>query len=187
MLTIHKLAALGAFAAMTAASPAFAQEATPDCYQSGPYFVIAQQRSEDVGTDFIIKTLSKNAKAPECVFSASDGDAQLKDPSDALWFTGLAGRYLVMTRSTGPDGDVVIYDMKRNRNVVDVPADDEVTVADSKITYWQRTGEATAATCPGFAENTANGLGSVIAEEMDFAVTTGTSAPTGQSRCSSTQ
>lgn len=169
------------------ATPAFAQDTVSNCYQSGPYFVIAQERAEEAGTNFIIKALPKGTKAPQCSFTAAEGDVELKNPEDAFWYEGLAGKYLVLTRSTGPDGDVVIYDMASNRNVVDIPADAEVTVADDQVSYWQRTGDATAATCPELDQYKADGLGAVIAAQTTLTVATGAIVATGKTHCSATQ
>ena len=184
MLSKTKFLLAAGAASLALATPAFAQDA--ECYQNDSYFVIGQQRTDEVGTSFIVKTLD-GAAAPACSFEAGADDFVLDDVTDPLWYAGLAGKYLVLTRSTGPDGDVVIYDLASRKAVVDKPADDEVIVDDAMVMYWERTGEATAQSCPEFAENEANGLGSVIAEEAMLDVATGEISKTGETRCSSTQ
>lgn len=182
-----RTALLSALAFAAVVTPALAQDAQPQCYQSGAFFVIGQDRTETVGTDFIIKTLPKGSKTPACVFEATKADIQLNDQDEPFWYEAIAGTYLVLTRSTGPDGQIVIFDMSNGDKVIDTPSDDDITVADDTITYWERIDEGTAENCPDFADNTANGLGSQIAAETNFDVSSGKTSVTGQQRCSATQ
>jgi hypothetical protein len=165
--------------------PAVAQDA--QCFQNDYYLVIAQQRIAEVGSDFIVRPPARGKIA--CVFETQDGDIRIGEPEDPLYFTGLAGKYLVLSRSTGPDGNVVIYDLDAGafEPVIDVPADDEVQVEEDRVTFWQRVEEGTAKTCPEYAEHQSNGFGSVIAEESIFDPAAGTLQTTGRRHCSNTQ
>jgi len=166
------------------AAPALAEEAL--CFQNENYLVIGQERLDEVGMEFIIRPPAKGKIA--CVYETREGDVTIGDPADPLWYEGLAGRYLVLTRSTGPDGNVVIYNLDEPAEpAIDVAADDEVTVSDDSVTYWARTDAGTADNCPEYAEFTADGLGAVVAEEQVFDVATGQVTQTGQVRCSATQ
>lgn len=169
--------------ALAATQAATAQEA--QCFQNGHYLVIAQERSESVGTDFIIRPPARGKI--KCEFVPAQGDLLLDDRDEALWYAGLAGHYLALTRSTGPDGDVVIYDIATQTVVVDVPADDDLAVDEDGIIYWERVAQGTAENCPEFAEYDANGLGAVIAEERVFEVSSGAITASGDNRCSATQ
>lgn len=176
-LLISTLALLGF------AVSAQAQEA--QCFQNEQFLVIAQERTDDVGTDFLVRAPAKGKI--KCEFVEAEGDFSIGNPDDPLWYAGLAGKYLALTRSTGPDGDVVIYDLDSRSKVVDVAADDDLAVDEDRVVYWERVAEGTDKTCPEFAEYQANGLGAVIAEERVFDATTGEIAKTGESRCSATQ
>lgn len=165
------------------ALPAHAQEA--QCFQNEHYLVIAQERVDDVGTDFLVRAPATGKIA--CQFEQAEGDFVIGSPADPLWYGGLAGRYLALTRSTGPDGDVVIYNLDARTVVVDVRADDDLTVEPERIVFWRRIADGTEQSCPEFAEYQANGLGAVIAEETVLDVATGAIAKTGESRCSATQ
>ena len=180
-----KLTLLVAMASLAlAASPASAGEAL--CFQNQNYLVIGQERLDDVGMEFIIRPPAKGKIA--CVYEEKADDVLIGDPADPLWFEGLAGQYLVLTRSTGPDGNVVIYDLAAPATpMIDLAADDEITVADDRVTYWARTETGTANNCPEYAEFTASGLGAVVAEEQVVDVATGQATPTGRARCSATQ
>ena len=173
---------LAACAAL-ATTPAMAQTM---CEQNDQFLVISQERSDAVGSDFIIREPAQGKIA--CRYQPVDGD-RLLESEDALYLAGLAGAYLVLTRSTGPDGDLVIYDLRAElaSPVVDVPADEEVVIEDGNVTFWERTQVGTAGNCPQFAEHAGYGFGSVIAEERRFDQSTGETIATGESRCSATQ
>jgi hypothetical protein len=167
------------------ALPTLAQEA--QCFQNEHYLVIAQQRIDAVGSDFIIRPPAQGKIA--CTFETRDGDIRIGEADDPLHFAGQAGPYLVLSRSTGPDGDLVIYDLDAGgfEPVVDVPADDEVTIDDQQVTYWERTDQGTADNCPDFAEHQSYGFGSVISEQRTFDVATGTISASGEWHCTNTQ
>ena len=167
------------------ASPALAQEA--QCFQSDQFLVIAQERLDEVGADFIIRAPAKGKIA--CAFEQRDGDGLIGGPDDPLHYEALVGQYLVLTRSTGPQGDLVVYDLATDRYapLLDVRAEDAITVTEDSITYWQQAIRGTAVNCPSFDENTGYGLGSMIYEERVLDLATLTLTATGNTHCSSTQ
>lgn len=175
--------ALTASALALTIAPAFAQEA--QCFQNDSFLVIAKDRAEDVGMDILVRAPARGKI--KCEYAEHQGDFIVNPDGDALWLQGLAGNYLVLTRSTGPDGDVVIYDLTTEQVVVDEPADTEVTVADDAVTFWQRTKQGTAKNCREFEEYSSNGLGAVIAEERVLDVASGEIKATGAKHCSPTQ
>lgn len=165
-------------------APALAEA---ECYQSDQFLVIAQERTDDVGADFIIREPAKGKIA--CVFEEREGDGLIGSPDDPLHFEGLVGKYLVLTRSTGPQGQLVIYDLATDlyTPLLDAGALDDIAITDDSVTYWQQVIRGTEENCPTFAENTGYGLGSMIYEErvLDFASVT--VAATGETTCASTQ
>jgi hypothetical protein len=175
--------ALAASAFAVIAVPAFAQEAL--CFQNENFLVIAQERSEDVGMDVLARAPARGKI--KCEYAEKAGDFIVNADGEPLWYQGLAGNYLVLTRSTGPDGDVVIYDLANEAIVIDEPADNEVVVTEDSVTFWQRTKAGTAKNCPEYAEYTSNGLGAIIAEERVLDITSGEVKSTGEKRCSATQ
>lgn len=169
-----------------AATPALADDT--QCFQNEQFLVIGQERTDDVGTNFIVRPPATGKIA--CVYEEQAGDMLIGSPGDPLWYEGLAGRYLVLTRSTGPDGDVVIYDLENGDPItpyIDIAADDTVTITDDSVTYWARKEPGTADTCPDYAQATADGLGTVIADEIVLDIVTGDVTATGQTHCSTTQ
>lgn len=181
MLRLALAAVLLSFAAL----PASAQEA--QCFQNDHYLVIAQERVGEVGTDFIVRPPARGKIA--CRFETQDGDVRIGEFDDPLYYVGLAGPYLVLSRSTGPDGNVVIYDLDSGafEPVVDVRADDDVLIDQDRVVFWERTVEGTADNCAEFAQYSANDFGAVIAEERIFDAVTGDVTSTGATHCSQTQ
>lgn len=165
------------------AAPALAQEA--QCFQNENFLVIAQERTEDVGMNILARAPARGKI--KCEYAERAGDFVVNPDGDALWYQGLAGNYLVLTRSTGPDGDLVIYDLATQERFLDEPADAEVTIGEDKIVYWLRTKAGTAKNCPEFAEYSSNGLGAVIAEERVLDIASGEITATGEKRCTATQ
>lgn len=182
--TTLRLLPLLLLSAGLATVPAMANEA--ECFQNESHLVIFQDRVDEVGAEFIIRPPAHGKIA--CLFEPQHGDILVGGLDDPLHYLALMGDYLALTRSTGPDGDLVIYDLGGDTGtpVIDVPADDDVTMTDA-ITYWERTGEATAANCPRYDEYMGYGFGAVIAEERVFDPATGAVTATGERRCSSTQ
>jgi hypothetical protein len=163
--------------------PSLAQEA--QCFQDENFLVIAQERTDEVGTNFVVRPAVRGKF--KCIYAPAEGDLVLDDPDDPLWYAGLAGDYLALTRSTGPDGDVVIYNLRSLQIAVDVAADDDVTATSEMISYWERTTPGSTGNCPEFADYTSNGLGAVLAEETVLDVESGKISRTGRNRCSATQ
>ncbi|SFV30918.1 hypothetical protein SAMN05216456_1172 [Devosia crocina] len=167
------------------AGAAFGQEA--QCFQNDHYLVIEQPRFEEVGSEFIVRPPARGKIA--CSFETSDGDIRIGEIDDPIHYLGLAGPYLVLERSTGPDGNLVVYDLDAGafEPIIDVPVDDEILVDDETIAYWERTDVGTAENCKEYAEHRSYGFGSVISEERTFDIASGTLSASGDWRCSSTQ
>lgn len=177
--------AFAAIALGLGAVPAAASE--PECFQNENFLVIAQERADDVGSDFLVREPAKGKIA--CVFAEQPGDVRIGEAGDPLHFNNLVANYLVLDRSTGPDGELVIYDLAATppMRMIDVAVDDDVAVEDGRIIYWERVAEGTEDNCPEFAEYSGYGFGAVIAEGRIFDTATGTATATDESRCSSTQ
>lgn len=161
-----------------------ASMAEPQCHSNDRYHVVAEPYADDAGNRFAVSRL--NGTAPTtCAFDESDADLVIK-AGDPLWYADLSGDALILSRSTGPQGDLVVYDLRTGQPILDVPAD-EYELKDSALSFWQRTAQATAATCPSFAENEANGFGSVNAVLKTLDLETGAVSETGESKCVAVQ
>lgn len=155
------------------------------CFSSDRFDVQAIEQTKDIGTVFAVKARAAGARSA-CPVKLAKADFAIGRAGDALWFEALAGRHLTLTRSTGPEGDLVIYDLERRTAVLDVPAGD--VAADMKgVTYWERVAEGTRANCPKFREYAKDGLGAAIVAETRFDFATGQPKRSGTRRCDATQ
>ncbi|HWK15449.1 MAG TPA: hypothetical protein VNS02_13710 [Rhizobiaceae bacterium] len=177
-LALVALAAL-AFGAQPALSQQFG------CHSVPRFHVNAIEQKHDAGTLFAVKVRKPGDKSA-CRVTESSADFVVGANGDPLWFEALTPRYLIMTRSTGPQGDVVIFDLDRRSYVLDAPAD-EVAVSATSATFWERKAAATRKNCPQLAKYKADGLGAVITAETKFDFASGVAAATGQLRCDPTQ
>jgi hypothetical protein len=162
-----------------------ASMAEPQCYSNDRYHVAIQPYADDAGNQFAVTRLSGAAPAA-CAFDDAKADLVIGKVGDPLWYAELSGDSLVLSRSTGPQGDIVVYDLKSGKPVLDVPAD-EYELKGKSLLFWERTVQATAATCPSFAENEANGLGSMTAVLKVLDLETNAVSETGQSKCVAVQ
>jgi hypothetical protein len=162
-----------------------ASMAEPQCHSNDRYHVVARPYPDDAGNQFAVTRLKGSAPST-CVFDESKADIVIGEKDDPLWYADLSDDSLILSRSTGPQGDLVVYDLASGKPVLDVPSD-EYELKGKLLSFWQRTEPATAETCPGFAENEANGLGSVTAVLRTFDLETRALSETGESKCVAVQ
>ena len=159
--------------------------AEPQCYSNDRYHVVMQPYPDDAGNKFAVTRL-KGAAPSTCAFDEAKADMVIGKVGDPLWYSELSGDSLILSRSTGPQGDLVVYDLKSGLPILDAPSD-EYERKGSLLSFWQRTAQATADTCPSFAENEANGLGSVTAILKTLDLETKIVSDAGESKCVAVQ
>ena len=164
--------------------PASAQEV--ECHDNDVFRVAVESFDDEPGSRFAVTALKGSTGDAACRFDPASADRVIGRKGDPLWFGELAGRHLILTRSTGPQGDLVIYDLETGKSVLDVPADD-YTVEPGRLVFWQRMEEANAGNCPDLAAHEADGLGSVIVEQHAFDLASDAAKSLGQRRCEATQ
>jgi hypothetical protein len=162
-----------------------ASMAEPQCYSNDRYHVVVQPYPDDAGNQFAVTKL-KGAAPAGCTFDESKADLVIGKVGDPLWYADLSGDSLILSRSTGPQGDLVVHDLKTGKAILDVPAD-EYELKGNRLAFWQRTGRATAESCPSFAENEANGFGSVTAALKTFNLESKAVTESGESKCVAVQ
>ncbi|SIQ06738.1 hypothetical protein SAMN05880582_101600 [Rhizobium sp. RU20A] len=176
-------------ACLTAAAfdPARAEETAQDCPRNARYVVVAEAHAEAPGERFAVFRIGKSREFTPCRFDAARASFIVGKPGDPLWYSALKDNLLIMTRSTGPDGDLVVVDLDRDgKTVLDVPAN-SFDVGETSLTYRERTGVGSAATCPEFAEHQANGFGSALTVEKTLDLRTFATTETGRTGCEATQ
>ena len=174
-----------AFTALTLLGTMTAVSAA-ECQANKAYSVAWQEYDGEAGAQFAVTTLADRKAPKKCAFDARKASFVIGTPGDPLWFGELAGNLLILTRSTGPQGDLVVYDLAGQTKILDVASDD-YALSGGKLVFWERGAEATEVNCPDFAENQANGMGSVISAEKRFDAKSGALTATGKQRCDATQ
>ena len=184
---------LSAFAIATILSgPAMAQEedgsgdaAQPTCEVSANWRVILTELGDVPGMMMDVNKRDTSGQ-PDCATKNVKADFTVGGPDQVLWFTALSQDYLVMARSTGPVGSVVIQNLNDKTIILDVVSDD--SQADSwGVTYWEHKEAGTAENCPQFAEYKDQGFGAVMAHEMRYDFATRTSLVSGKVNCEPAQ
>jgi hypothetical protein len=179
---LNPIAILVACGCVTLASSGMAE---PQCHSNERYHVAAQPFDEDAGNRFAVTRIEGTAPSA-CTFDEAKADFVIGEKGNPLWFGELAGNSLILSRSTGPQGDLVVYDLGTGKAILDVPSD-EYELKDNTVSFWQRTAQATRDTCPTFAENEANGLGSVIAVRKVLDLSTQTVTDSKEAKCVAVQ
>lgn len=174
-LSASAVFALAAFFAVPASASAV------ECHKNKEFVVAVQEYEEFPGSRFAI--LPAGSK---CAFDKHKALFTIGSEEDPLWFEELIDHYLVLSRSTGPQGDLVVYNLARKVSVLDVPSD-VFEVYDDGIFYWERISEGTPQNCPQFAEYERNGLDAAIVENKRFNFSSATVETFGEKRCDATQ
>lgn len=179
---LNPIAILFACGCVTLASSGMAE---PQCHSNDRYHVVAQPFDQDAGNRFAVTRIDGGVPAA-CVFDEAKADLVIGAEGDPLWFGELAGDGLILSRSTGPQGDLVVYDLRTGKSILDVPSD-EYELKYNVVIFWQRVAQATRETCPTFAENEANGLGSVTAIRKTLDLSTQTVTESKDRKCVAVQ
>lgn len=172
-------------ATLLTAEPSRADDAS-DCPRNSRYVVVPEPHADGPGERFAIYRIGKTREFTPCRFDAGRATTVIGEAGDPLWFSALHDHMLVLTRSTGPDGDLVVYDLDNGRKILDVPANRYETTA-TAVTFWERVGTADAKSCPEFAEHQKNGLGSALTAEKRLSMSDATVTATGRTACEATQ
>ncbi|TPW33539.1 hypothetical protein FJU08_03010 [Martelella alba] len=105
---------------------------------------------------------------------------------EPLWFAQLAGGFLITTRSTGPQADLVVFQLTDGQKILDRPADD-FSLDGDMLTFWQRMRPAKPDECQALEEEEKAGLSIVIETQIRFDLGTLATLETGEHRCEAVQ
>lgn len=158
-------------------------DADSPCYSSDRYSVAVLENDDAPGARFAISAASGDGT---CRFDESGPMQIIGNGEEPLWFSDIQGKFLILSRSTGPQGDLVVYDLESGVKVLDVPSDD-FEAYEGGVTFWQRTVDATEKNCPNYAEFEADGLGAMIVERAHYDFASGTIERADEERCDPVQ
>ena len=157
------------------------------CYESPKYFVVAKDRKEKGGTDFLVKYKSTADEKFFCTYLLENGDFEIRNEW-AEYFAGLTGNFLVLDSTTGPGpSGLIIWDLKKQQKVYEGSWSSPMEIKDDSIVYWAETGKATDDNCPERTRWASHGLGPAIETKVILRLSDFSVSRTQETRCSPRQ
>jgi hypothetical protein len=160
------------------------------CDMSANWRVVGVENGETPGMVLHVSRRDTATGLPHCDTSTDVAtkpvDFTLGTPQDTLWLTGVVGDHLIVTRSTGPQTQLLVHRLTDKAIVVDVQAY-EPEYDSWGITFWHQRDPATADNCPDYDFFVADGLGGVIAHESRYDFASAAVLQSGLTRCEATQ
>ncbi|MBZ9934695.1 hypothetical protein LB518_00190 [Mesorhizobium sp. BR1-1-16] len=176
---------LGIALAAGLATPALA---APKCTSNASYLIVEVSHGEDVGNTYLVRDNTASPK-PACSTKKLKTDFVVGSRDDAFYLLKLVGNYLLIDAGTGPDRDLLIYDLASKKQVFSGGySDDDIKIDSSKVVFWTGSAEkATKKNCKDLASIEKNGLTPVIEALATFDFTSGKLTRSNNLRCSAEQ
>lgn len=172
------------------APPAFAAPVQPPkCHLVSDYLVVTRDRNGETGEDIVVK--AKPPTEGPCRYAVKAGDWEPK--VDAAYFSVAGARFLALDVGTGPDRQLLVYDIAARRKVFGTPYDDarKVRTTTDGFVFWDVGAQPIKpATCPkDWRKDPDNVLASSahVSREILFAFKDGKTRETGRATCMRTQ
>ena len=158
------------------------------CVGNDKYFVISADRTDDVGTDILVKYKSSSSQNISCEYLKKDKDFEIKDEG-AVYVMALENNFLILDEGTGPfPRGLIIYDLSSRKKVLEDSYSEPVNIKNNIINYWTETTiKANEENCSTYKVNKANFLGSAIETRVSLDLLTLVTKELGEYRCSATQ
>ncbi|GGD22317.1 hypothetical protein [Aureimonas glaciei] len=167
-------------------SDVYAGERSMACRFADGRAILTTSATDGSGDRFVIRA-AEGDPATDCALEKREGDVAIGDATTALHFEDVQQDRMLLTNSTGPTIDLLLYDIQTGAEVLSVKAGEIVEFGPEGLVYWQRTGEATDKNCPDYASLMADFGAAAIDTEMRFDPATGKTSKTGETRCSPVQ
>ena len=166
----------------------------PVCRNTPGYLVITREKNGNVGDDILVRrTASAAQKKSSCAFAVRPGDYVLGRGDEAAYVLAMQRRFIALDVGTGPDRQLLIYDVELRKKLVDVPYDDSksVQVREDRFVYWEiAKNPVKPQSCPAVWRQTTENRDARAAHstrEVTFAFVDGLVRDTGNTGCTRTQ
>ena len=158
------------------------------CVGNDKYFVISADRTDDVGTDILVKYKSSSSQNISCEYLKNDKDFEIKDEG-AAYIMALENNFLILDEGTGPfPRGLIIYDLSSRKKVLEDSYLEPVNIKNNIINYWTETTiKANEENCSTYKLNEENFMGSAIETRVSLDLLTLAKKELGEYRCSATQ
>ncbi|MBE7249416.1 MAG: hypothetical protein INR63_31140 [Actinomycetospora chiangmaiensis] len=174
------------------------------CYRNAVATVLATDKTNSVGTKFLVRASTADPKA-DCAVEQRPRDSVLGEdgPRDetAHIYIGLVGTALIVDDGTGPDRTLVIYEVPTVRKLLETGysvqgncdptsgcRSEDFSLDDKGLTFWRQIADKpTPKTCPGYAGFMKATGSAAIEERSVFTFANRTVAGSGKKRCTARQ
>lgn len=171
---------------IAASGVAIAAPAKPTCAESAEYLVIARERSDAPGSDFLIRKKSPAAKPAACVFKPQAGDMRYpKSADEAAYLMGVHKNRMVLDNGTGALRTIVVVDLATGKALLQQVSYQPPVLADGKVTFYDDGPQGTRAKCPELTDDLLPN--SKLEPEKILDVETLSIKPTGKIVCNFTE
>ena len=169
MNIVSRVPAIAAGLLALSAAPALANPFPPtvwQCLRNDQITVLANEKTEDVGTRFLVRTSTGDLKA-DCLVEQRPTDVVIGGGDDsAYYYIALAKTFLILDAGTGPDRGLAIFNLPSAKPVFEggysvqgncSPTagceSDEFTIGENGVTFWREVKDkATAKNCKDYAK-----------------------------------
>lgn len=174
------------------------------CYRNAKATVLATDKTNSVGTKFLVRAATADLKA-DCAVESRPNDHVLGDDSaadeTAHVYIGLVKAFLIVDDGTGPDRSLVIYEVPAGRRLLKVGysvqqacdptsgcRSEEFGIDDTGLTFWRQIADKpTPKNCPGYAGFMKTTGSAALEERAVFTFATRTVTGSGKRRCTARQ
>ena len=174
------------------------------CYRNSAAAVLATEKTESVGSKLLVRKPTADLKA-DCAVEQRPSDRVLgvDDTPDegSFFYIALAKSFLILDNGTGPDRELVIYEVPAGRKRLAVgysvadscdPASgcqsDDFRIDDTGLTFWRQIDEKpTPENCRGYAGFMKTTGSAAIEERSVFRFASATVEGSGTKRCTARQ
>jgi hypothetical protein len=142
-----------------------------ECFDAPRHFVVARERVDDVGTDFLIRPRGSAAARPPCIWAPDAATWELPNET-AEYLLAVRGDLLILDSGTAPDPrGLIVWDLAQRRRLLQDTYSGPIEVRWEYAQFWQESGAATRQNCPQLERLRDQGLGAALEQRarLDFA------------------
>lgn len=174
---------LAATILVAGSGPALAVPVKPTCTEAADFLVIARERTDAAGTEFLIRRKVAGAKPAACLFKPQTGDVRYPKPGgdDTGTLMGVAGNRMVLDSGTGTVRTIVVVDLATGKDLARQTAYQNPTFADGKVTFFADGPQGSRDKCPDLSDDML--ATSKLEPEKILDVATLSVRPTGKIEC----
>lgn len=145
---------------------------TVSCHAGGDFVVVAREKTDEAGSEFLVRRAP--ARPGPCTFKPEAGDYRIGG-AEPYHFLGLGRHHLVLTASTGPAADLVIFDLAARKRVLSqrMTETSEPKLEGDTVSFTLRVGPGDPKSCKDWARFKKDGGSGEIGAPATFDLASG--------------